>query len=84
MAGVKRSESGGELTGSWRLSSFELQSPGGEVTYPFGESVSGYLFYTEDGYMSAAFMGADRAKPESDDLHEVAKGVNFDAFNALH
>ena len=32
--------------------------------------------------MSAAFMGADRARPDSDDLQEVAKGVNFDAFNA--
>jgi len=70
------------LIGSWRLVSFELRSPDGSVSHPFGKDASGYLFYNEDGYMSAAFMGADRARPDSDDLSEVARGVNFDAFNA--
>ena len=70
------------LIGSWRLLSFELRSPDGQVSYPFGKEVTGYVFYNEQGYMSAAFMGADRARPDSDDLAEVAKGVNFDAFNA--
>ena len=70
------------LWGSWRLISFELRDEAGEVTYPFGKDATGYLFYNEQGFMSAAFMGADRAKPDDDDLAEVAKGVNFDAFNA--
>jgi hypothetical protein len=70
------------LVGTWRLVSFELQSPDGSVAHPFGRDATGYLFYNDQGYMSAAFMGADRARPDSDDLEEVAKGVNFDAFNA--
>ena len=77
-----RSGAGKELVGTWRLVSFELRSPDGTVSYPFGEDATGYLFYNDQGYMSAAFMGADRARPDSDDLAEVAKGVNFDAFNA--
>jgi hypothetical protein len=77
-----KSHSREALIGTWRLLSFELQSPDGSVAYPYGKDVSGYLFYNDQGYMSAAFMGADRARPDSDDLHEVAKGVNFDAFNA--
>ena len=59
-----------------------MHSAEGEVSYPFGKDVTGYLFYNDDGFMSAAFMGADRARPDSDDLAETAKGVNFDAFNA--
>ena len=76
------SDAGEELVGTWRLVSFELRSPDGTVSYPFGKDATGYLFYNDQGYMSAAFMGADRARPDSDDLAEVAKGVNFDAFNA--
>jgi hypothetical protein len=73
---------GEELVGSWRLVSFELRAPDGDVTHPFGKDATGYLFYNEQGFMSAAFMGAKRARPDSDDLAEAAKGVNFDAFNA--
>ena len=62
------------LIGSWRLLSFELQSPDGSIAYPFGRRPIGYLFYNDQGYMSAAFMGEDRARPDSDDLTETAKG----------
>jgi hypothetical protein len=82
MQRAAKSQSREALIGSWRLLSFELQSPDGSISHPFGKSVSGYLFYNEQGFMSAAFMGVDRAHPDSDDLAEVAKGVNFDAFNA--
>ena len=82
MHAVDQADSRQALIGSWRLVSFELQSPDGAIAHPFGKDASGYLFYNEQGYMSAAFMGADRARPDSDDLEQVAKGVNFDAFNA--
>ena len=82
MQAAVRSGAGEELIGTWRLMSFELRSPDGTVSHPFGKDARGYLFYNEQGFMSAAFMGADSARPDSDDLAEVAKGVNFDAFNA--
>ena len=82
MRAAVRGGGGEELIGSWRLVSFELRSPDGTVSHPFGKHATGYLFYNDQGFMSAAFMGADRARPDSDDLAEVAKGVNFDAFNA--
>jgi hypothetical protein len=70
------------LCGSWRLVSFELRSPDGALSYPFGRDAVGYLFYNEQGLMSAAFMGANRARPDSSDLADTARGGNFDAFNA--
>lgn len=79
----QRGESAREvLYGSWRLVSFELRAPSGELSYPFGRDAVGYVFYNAQGYMSAAFMGANRAQPKSTDLADTAKGVNFDAFNA--
>jgi hypothetical protein len=70
------------LLGSWRLVSFELRLPNGNVAHPFGASPRGYLFYNEQGFMSAAFMGEGRVKPESADLADTSKMVNFDQFNA--
>ncbi|HEU4430072.1 MAG TPA: lipocalin-like domain-containing protein [Myxococcota bacterium] len=70
------------LCGSWKLVSFELRLPNGEVSYPFGRAPRGYVFYNEQGFMSAAFMGADRVKPQSADLADTSKTVNYDQFNA--
>jgi hypothetical protein len=70
------------LCGSWKLVSFELRLPSGSVSYPFGPEPRGYLFYNAQGFMSAAFMGADRVKPQSADLADTSKTVNFDQFNA--
>lgn len=70
------------LIGTWRLVSFELRSPDGALSHPYGRDAVGYLFYNDQGFMSAAFMGANRARPGSSDLADTAKGVNFDAFNA--
>jgi hypothetical protein len=70
------------LCGSWKLVSFELRLPNGDVSYPFGRDPRGYLFYNAQGFMSAAFMGAERVKPQSADLADTAKTVNFDQFNA--
>lgn len=70
------------LIGSWRLISFELRLPNGGLSYPFGRDARGYVFYNAQGFMSAAFMGAERAKPQSADLADTSKTVNFDQFNA--
>ena len=70
------------LVGSWRLRSFELRLGDGSVIHPYGEDVHGFLFYNEDGYMSAAFENARRTTSRSEDLAEAGAAVNYDQFMA--
>jgi hypothetical protein len=70
------------LIGSWSLDSFELQSAAGEITYPYGRELTGYLFYNQDGFMSAAFMNAERGRTGDDDLSQAAQVSNYDQFMA--
>lgn len=51
-----------QLIGAWRLQSFHIKTPEGQVTYPFGRDAAGYYFFAESGYMSVAIMGAYRPK----------------------
>ncbi len=51
-----------QLVGTWRLISFELRSPDGQVHYPVGKNPVGYLIYNDDGYMSATLMAANRTR----------------------
>jgi hypothetical protein len=48
------------FVGTWRLLSLELRTSDGQVSYPFGQDPVGYIMYSEDGYMSVAFMSANR------------------------
>lgn len=48
------------LLGTWKLISWQFKWENGKITYPFGEDAIGYLIYTEDGYMSAQIMAANR------------------------
>jgi hypothetical protein len=50
------------LVGTWRLVSYEIRGPDGQILYPFGENPVGYLMYGEDGYMHAALMKANRPR----------------------
>ena len=70
------------LIGSWSLRSFELHTTDGKVLYPYGEEVHGFLFYNEDGYMSAAFENAKRSTSRTDDLAEAGAALNYDQFMA--
>jgi len=70
------------LIGSWKLESFELESTDGDVVYPYGQDLTGYLFYNEDGFMSAAFMNAERGQGGDGDLSEAAKVSSYDQFMA--
>ena len=56
------------FVGTWALVSFEVRSANGVVTYPFGHDVRGYIIYSQDGYMSVAFMSAGRANCKSEDV----------------
>jgi hypothetical protein len=73
---------GDELIGSWSLDSFEMQSSNGEVSHPYGRELTGYLFYNDDGYMSAAFMSADRGRIGDGELSKAAEASSYDQFMA--
>ena len=53
--------------GTWKLVSFEIHKADGQVSYPYGKDAEGYLIYTEDGYMSVAFMNPNRPMFKSGD-----------------
>jgi hypothetical protein len=49
-----------QFVGTWRLVSWENRDEDGNVSYPVGQDAFGYVMYTEDGYMSATVMEANR------------------------
>ena len=53
--------------GTWRLTSFELRGDDGQARQLFGANPEGYIMYGADGYMSVAFMMADRIPFAADD-----------------
>lgn len=56
------------FVGAWRLLSVELRTLDGQVTYPLGRDAIGYIMYTDNGYMSVAFMSANRSKFVAGDI----------------
>ncbi len=50
----------GELTGTWRLRSYESWDEAGARTFPYGPDAIGYLIYSQDGYVSVAIAAAER------------------------
>ena len=70
------------LIGSWRLASFVLEMPDGSVSHPYGEDLAGYLFYNAEGFMSAAFMNAERGQVPDGELGAAAAASSYDQFMA--
>ena len=56
------------LIGTWRLISYEARTGDGKVSYPLGQNPSGFILYSEDGYMSVTMMSANRTSYASSDL----------------
>ncbi|WAJ46518.1 lipocalin-like domain-containing protein [Mycobacterium sp. Aquia_216] len=60
------------LIGAWTLQSYESTAlDGSDVTYPLGVDARGIIMYTQDGYMSAQLMRADRTPFDRDDPHHA-------------
>lgn len=57
------------LVGAWELVSYRLIAEDQSVTHPLGKDASGFILYTQDGYMSAQLMGAGRAAYASGHPH---------------
>lgn len=60
--------SGFSLTGIWSLESCELETSGGEISYPFGIAPVGYIMYSHDGFMSVVIMSAGRQRFAANDI----------------
>lgn len=59
----------GRLIGTWTLHSYiETNVDTGEKSYPMGESPSGFIIYTADGYMSAQMASAERVPFVGNDM----------------
>ncbi|MCP4906324.1 MAG: lipocalin-like domain-containing protein [bacterium] len=58
--------------------SFELFS----ISHPYGKELTGHLFYDEHGFMSAAFMNAERGHVPDGELSEAARASIYDQFMA--
>ena len=65
-AGVN-ADSLANLTGTWRLVSYEARTSSGEIRYPLGQHVVGQLFYDVRGNMSVHVMRVDRPAFASND-----------------
>jgi hypothetical protein len=56
------------LVGTWRLISWENRTVDGEISHPLGENASGYIAYTDDGYVFVAIMSPARVPFVAGDL----------------
>jgi hypothetical protein len=58
------------LVGAWKLTSWVIASPSGELSHPMGKSPEGRIIYTENGQMSAQLMYPDAILPNLSGLSE--------------
>ena len=70
------------LVGTWKLVDFYTVDSEKKVGYPFGKNPTGYLVYTEDGYMSVSIMTTNRpllglSVEEMQDLKNVKLGLQL-------
>ncbi|MDZ8055400.1 MAG: lipocalin-like domain-containing protein [Aulosira sp. ZfuVER01] len=56
------------LVGTWKLLSCETRTETGQVFYPLGDNPSGYIIYTDNGYVSVAMMKANRPQFQAGDI----------------
>lgn len=62
-----------QFTGAWKLISYQLRFPSGEVSMPYGEHPSGRLLYQKDGQMSVHLMNPQVAPFASNDPLQATK-----------
>jgi Lipocalin-like domain len=73
-----------KLLGAWHLSRWTITySDGRAPTLPFGESVSGLLIYSEDGYMSGNIARAGRQPLASESARMAPVDEKIRAFDSF-
>jgi len=55
------------VIGTWRLVSYDTQTPDGKKTFPLGEDIVGMAIYLPNGRVSIQFMKRDRPRFQSGD-----------------
>ena len=69
------------IVGSWKLRSFELRHPSGEVHLPFGQDPHGMIIYTPSGQFSAQLMRNGRPAFHSEDQMDATSQEMASAFS---
>lgn len=73
-----------KILGTWKLLSYHRLDEDGEKVYPLGTDPSGFLMYTEDGYMSAQLMKQDRPDYTLEGLHNGTREEMAEAAHGYH
>lgn len=50
------------LVGTWKFVEIKLVDKAQKITYPYGQNPSGYIIYTQEGYMAASVAMNSRLK----------------------
>lgn len=78
------SELKNKILGTWKLVSYYRLDEDGEKVYPLGTDPSGFLLYTEDGYMSAQLMKQNRPDYTLEGLHNGTREEMAEAAHGYH
>lgn len=78
------SELKNKILGTWKLVSYYRLDEDGEKVYPLGTDPSGFLMYTEDGYMSAQLMKQNRPDYTLEGLHNGTREEMAEAAHGYH
>lgn len=78
------SELKNKILGTWKLLSYHRLDEDGEKVYPLGTDPSGFLMYTEDGYMSAQLMKQNRPDYTLEGLHNGTREEMAEAAHGYH
>lgn len=73
-----------KITGTWELVEYFREDENGEKIYPLSKNVSGFLMYTEDGYMSAQLMKEGRSDYTEEGLHNGTLEEMAEAAHGYH
>ncbi|OZH54432.1 hypothetical protein AFK68_11010 [Hydrocoleum sp. CS-953] len=70
------------LVGTWKLADFYTVDGKQKIDYPYGKNPTGYLVYTENGYVSVTIMTTDRpllglSMEEMQELKDVKLGLKL-------
>lgn len=67
-----------ELTGTWRLVSYQLREADGRVAYPLGERANGLIIYDHSGNVSVHLLNPNppqRTTPPNDGMSDEMRGT---------
>lgn len=78
------SELKNKIMGTWELISYYRLEEDGEKVFPLGTDPSGFLMYTEDGYMSAQLMKQNRPDYSLEGLHNGSQEEMAEAAHGYH